>query len=157
MKRLAEPIAKAAFSPFGELVAPGREPGRMVLSDLVTWNDPDARLVAEFSVREGTPPPVVVQKMERHRHSAQLFFPVDARRYLVAVAPDDGSGAPALEHLRAFVVPGKLGIVYAIDVWHFPMCALGTPGSFVMLMAKSSTGRDEEWANLPHPLEIEVA
>jgi len=156
MKLHAEPISKDAFGPYGELVPREREPGRMALSDLVTWNDPDARLVAEFSVREGTRPPVVVPKMERHRHSAQLFFPVDVEHYLVAVAPDDRAGAPELERVQAFVVPGDLCIVYAIDVWHFPMCALGTPGSFVMLMGKSGTGRDEEWTSLPSPLEIDV-
>lgn len=156
MRVLAGPISKDGFSPFGALVARVEEPGRLSLSDLVTWTDPKARLEVELSVREGTRPPVVVPKMERHRHSAQLFLPLAVERYLVAVAPDDG-GAPDLARLQAFVMPGDVGIVYAVDVWHFPMCALFSRGSFVSLMARSGTGRDEEWATLPEPLAIDVA
>jgi len=156
MKLCAEPISRAAFEPFGTLLPRPQDCGRTFISELVESNDPAARLTVSLYVTDPTTLPVIVPKMERHRHSAQMFLPLAVERYLVTVAEDAG-GAPHPETLRAFVVPGDVGIVYPIDRWHCPIRVLDHRGSLVGLMAMSGTARDEEWSELPAPLEIALA
>jgi ureidoglycolate lyase len=152
----ATPISDETFHPFGMLVPRPDEAGRTWLDPMIDSNDGTARLRASLTVFDPVTPPIMVPRMERHPHSAQMFLPLAVARYLVVVAPDRG-GAPDPAEARAFVVPGDLGIVYAVDQWHCPMQVLDSRGSFVVLMAMSGTGRDEAWADLPGPLEIGLA
>jgi ureidoglycolate lyase len=156
MRLRARSISAQGFGPFGSLVPRPGESGRSSLSAMIKSSDAAARLTVLLTVIDPAAPPLVAPKMERHRHSSQMFLPLAVERYLVVVAPDRG-GAPDPGDARAFVVPGDLGIVYAIDRWHCPMRVLDSRGSFVVLMDMSGTERDEEWAELPEPLEIEVA
>ena len=155
MRLNATPISQESFRPFGRLVHRPDEVGRTWLDATIESNDGTARLRASLTVIDPVAPPLVVPRMERHPHSAQMFLPLAVARYLVVVAPDRG-GAPDPAKARAFIVPGDLGIVYAIDQWHCPMQVLDSRASFVVLMAMSGTGRDEAWAELPEPLGIEL-
>jgi ureidoglycolate lyase len=156
MRLRATPISEESFRPFGALVPRPSEAGRTSLEAMIESDGAAARLSASLTVIDPDAPPMLAPKMERHPHSAQMFLPIAVERYLVVVAPDRG-GAPDPAGARAFVVPGDLGIVYAIDRWHCPMRVLESRGSFVVLMAMSGTERDEAWAELPEPLEIEIA
>lgn len=155
MRLVPEPISQAGFRPFGMLMPRPAEAGRTVLSEMISWTDPEAWLRASLSLIDPIAPPLVASKMERHRYSCQLFLPVEVGRYLVVVAPDNGD-APDPRGACAFFVPGDLGIVYAIGTWHCPMCVIGARGTFVVLMAVSGTECDEEWSSLAEPIEVSI-
>jgi len=155
MRLDSTPISEESFRPFGRLVHRPYEAGRTWLDPMIDSNDATARLRASLTVIDPVTPPLVAPRMERHPHSAQMFLPLAVARYLVVVASDRG-GAPDPASARALVVPGDVGIVYAVDQWHCPMQVLDSRGSFVVLMAMSGTGRDEAWAELPEPFRVEL-
>ena len=78
--------------------------------------------------------------LERHRHSAQAFIPMNATRFLVIVA--HGAEAPEPDTARAFVVPGHAGITYHPGVWHHPIVALDGETDFVCLVWEDGTDDD---------------
>lgn len=96
--------------------------------------------------------PVIVESMEKHPHSSQLFVPMKVERYLVVVAP--GDAAPELEGLRAFVAMPGQGVVYGPNVWHMPLIVFGTPAEFVMFVWEDDTAEDCVVAKLSVPVEI---
>lgn len=99
--------------------------------------------------------PVVVQAMEKHPGSSQLFVPMRVDRYLVVVAP--GEDAPEIDGLRAFVaLPGQ-GIVYAPGVWHMPLIVFGGPAEFVMFVWEDGTVEDCVVGALAEPVVIAIA
>lgn len=61
--------------------------------------------------------------LERHMKLSQAFIPLGGDPFLSVVAPADApeeDGFPALEEIRAFIVPGDRGIQIDIGVWHEP-------------------------------------
>ena len=62
--------------------------------------------------------------MERHIFSSQAFVPYDCESYLVLVAPHGANDRPDVSGIRAFRVPGNVGINYRADTWHHPLTAL---------------------------------
>ena len=60
------------------------------------------------------PVPIAIELMERHPLGSQLFFPLQARDWLVVV----GGDGPRPENLRAFRASGRQGVNFARGVWH---------------------------------------
>ena len=75
-------------------------------------------------------------------------------RYLVCVAPGRPDGTPDLAGLRAFVVPGSVGINYHQGTWHHPMVALDRESDFAMLAWEDGTPADCELHQLDGSLQI---
>lgn len=151
MRIAPAPIDDAGFAPYGTLVRRPTLPGRVALEGL-RCDDPAGRLHASFTSLDPGSLPVIVPRMERHPHAVQMFVPVAAQRYLALTAL--GDDRPVMETLRAFLVPGDLGIAYGIGVWHIPMVVLGGPAIFLVLMQRVAPERDEEWHTLVEPIEI---
>jgi len=125
------PITRDAFAPFGQLLdTPGDSPRIDQVARLHNGR-PGAR--PNLAVTRGLPAalPLRVRALERHAHSSQAFLPLAVARYLVLVAPDRGD-APDLEGLRAFAVPGTVGINYTAGTWHHGLAALDSPGIFAL-------------------------
>lgn len=101
--------------------------------------------------------PLTVDYLERHPHTAQLFFPTACADYLVAVAPADAQGAPDPAGLVAFVGRPGQGINYHAGTWHYPIVALGAPADFLMLMWEMGQSDDCEIARLATAVRIEPA
>ncbi|GAC1338714.1 MAG: ureidoglycolate lyase [Acetobacteraceae bacterium] len=97
--------------------------------------------------------PLRVTTLERHPHSAQSFIPLDCHDYLVAVCPARADGGPDIAGLRAFIARRGQGIVYARNVWHHPMLALGGPALFAVSMATGSA-MDDVFVPVDRPVTI---
>jgi ureidoglycolate lyase len=151
MRIAAHPIDDIHFAPYGTLVRRPSMAARVPLDDL-RCNDPAGTLRASLTRLDPGRLPAVVPRMERHPHAVQMFVPVSAQRYLAVTAL--GAAAPSAQTLRAFLVPGDLGIAYGIRVWHIPMMVLDGPATFVVLMHRLALERDEEWHTLAEPIEI---
>lgn len=160
-----EPLTSAAFVNFGAVIeAPSQSGDRYEYSSwLGTYGLDGSGLGAG---RPGMTPrlhvnrlepvvlPRLIDTLERHPYSAQVFIPLDVASYVVAVAEAGEDDAPDGGSAQAFLAPGNLGIVYAPGVWHAGAAVLERAGSFAVLMWRSGTADDEEFAPLPQPLQI---
>jgi len=150
-----EPISEVAFAPFGLVLrrpAPGG-PRVEMIDDLQNTRKTAQPRLSLATAKPGALP-LIATRMERHVHSSQSFVPIDAAGYLVLVAPKRADGMPDVTRLNAFHVPGDVGVHYFADTWHHPLTALVRAGSFVVLTFVDGGPSDEEWFDLPAPVEI---
>ncbi|MCJ2080359.1 ureidoglycolate lyase [Methylobacterium sp. J-090] len=126
------PIDAAAFAPFGTLLeAPDVAP-RQDHATVIENGRPGVRANLALIRSEPWSDRVPVTRLERHPHSSQAFLPLAVRAYVVVVAPDR-DGRPDEAELRAFRVPGHIGLNYRAGAWHAHMMTLDAPGTFAML------------------------
>ncbi len=130
-----QPLTPEAYAPYGDVVmaAPPGALGKLAnqgtarrFDHLASLDDlRPGRAVLNVSVFRCQPRPAApfaVALLEKHPASAQLFVPMNARRYLALVAL--GRDRPDLGTLTAFVAAGTQGVSYHPGVWHHPMIAL---------------------------------
>jgi ureidoglycolate lyase len=150
-----EPVTAEAFAPFGQLL-PAREVGQARLEliedlqNLRVTGKPRLSLAAVAP----KPLPLTAVEMERHLYSSQAFIPHDCESYLVLVAPHGADDRPEISGIRAFRVPGNVGVNYRAGTWHHPLTALDGPARFVVLTFIDGTVTDEEFVPLPAPITI---
>jgi ureidoglycolate lyase len=152
-----EPITDEAFAPFGQLLRSPLPGGpRLELIDGLQNLRSSAR--PRLSLATVTPKslPLTAVEMERLVHSAQAFVPVDCDSYLVLVAEHGANDRPDPATLRAFRVPGDVGINYAADIWHHPLSALARDARFVVLTFIDGTDTDEQFVPLPEPVVLQM-
>jgi ureidoglycolate lyase len=82
--------------------------------------------------------------------------PYDCESYLVLVAPHGANDRPDVSGIRAFRVPGNVGVNYRADTWHHPLTALDGPARFVVLTFVDGTETDEQFVPLPEAVKIEA-
>lgn len=151
--RIIDPVA---FAPFGEVItSPDTLPNIDASRALDNRRDGASTTLYTTIVAPVTLP-LTLTRMERHRYSSQTFFPLDASRYLVCVAPDGSNGQPDPDALLAFLVPAGTGITYRADVWHHPMTALDREARFAVLMWRDGSADDEEFIDLAQPLQVDM-
>ena len=152
-----QPLEAAAFAPFGQVLEhrEGDHPRRNYAADLFSNR---AGAVPNLRVQRTEPIslPLIATKIERHRHSSQMFAPISGGSFLVVVFPSDREGQPILDRGRAFAANGNQAINYNHDTWHHPFVAINGPGTFLMLRWEDGTADDEEWLSLPHPIRIDT-
>jgi ureidoglycolate lyase len=153
----ARPLEPEAFAPFGQVLQhrPGDLLRRNFAADLFS-DRPDARPNLRVQRTQPTPLPLTATLIERHRHSSQMFAPLDGGRFLVAVWPSDAEGRPLLGQGRVFVARGDQAVNYNKDVWHHGFVAIEKAGAFLMLRWEDGTTGDEEFLPLPEPILIEA-
>jgi ureidoglycolate lyase len=152
-----EPVTAEAFAPFGQLL-PRSEAGegRLELIEELQNLRPTAKPRLSLAAVVPKPLPLTAVEMERHVFSSQAFVPYDCQSYLVLVAPHGANDAPDVSGLRAFRVPGTIGVNYRADTWHHPLTALDWPARFVVLTFVDGTETDEQFVTLPEPVKIEA-
>ena len=155
MKLVPQPLTAEAFAPYGRVIEAPAEFGRIAASEALENRRPDARTHLSISHARPKPLPLHSTVMERHEFSSQSFIPLDVSRYLVIVAPHAAGGGPDMARARAFLVRGDQGITYGADVWHHPMTALDRPARFAVLMWQDGSKGDEEFVDIPEPVEID--
>jgi ureidoglycolate lyase len=123
----AEVVSPEAFARFGSvLTADGQErlpidlyPGVDVFRPALIHADTETEwLLTRTGVREFR-----LLYLERHQQLAQAFIPLGGTPFVSAMAPADAreeDGFPALDEIRAFIVPGDRGIQIDAGVWHEP-------------------------------------
>lgn len=145
----AEEISAAGFAPYGALVDPmdlsktsSANYGTAVKSHFVlpvTNNyaqaPSGAAATANWHIFRSSPPAGVspgrcnflVKVLERHPFLTQTFLPLGrgiGMAYLVIVAATGSDGLPDPASIKAFVVPGNVGVTYGVATWHAPMVAI---------------------------------
>jgi ureidoglycolate lyase len=151
-----EPITAEAFASFGDLL-PAREIGQLrfeLIEELQNLRDGAKPRLSLAAVAPAKPLPLTAFEMERHVFSSQAFVPYDCQSYLVLVAPHGPDDLPDMSGVRAFRVPGNVGVNYRADTWHHPLTALDGPARFVVLTFVDGTATDEQFVRLPAPITI---
>ena len=149
---VARPLTREAFAPFGHVleITPEIGPGRSVNMGTARRHDamleienlrPNAKLnVAAFRCQPSVPGKFPVVEVEKHPHSEQLFVPLNATRYMVAVA--HGKDAPDLDTLEVFVANGRQGVCYGPGIWHQPMIVFDVETDFSCFVFEDGTAED---------------
>jgi len=149
---VARPLTRESFAPFGQVLdidqATGE--GRPVNMGTARRHDDvlsienlraDARLnIAAFRCQPSVPGRFPVVELEKHPRSGQLFVPLNASRYLVAVA--HGESAPDLDTLEVFLASGRQAVCYGPGVWHQPMIVFDVETDFSCFVWENGTPED---------------
>lgn len=137
-----------AFAPFGDVLEVPKEIGRATFDAALANRRSDARLSLALVHKAPTELPLTSRTMERHRWSSQTFFPLQATRWLVLVAPHmEDRTAPDMNKALAFIASGQQGVTFAADVWHHPFTVLGSPAKFAVATWKNGTSDDDEFVD----------
>jgi len=145
MEVVPQPLTKAAFAPFGDVIDVQDDVGRQyydqALGNLRKEAKPSLSMVLKVELAER---PLRAEMLERHEFSSQSFVPVDVDRWLIVVAPHASHGGPDLAGLRAFIATGRQGVTYRPNTWHHGLTVLDRPGRFAVFMWRAGS-KDEEF------------
>lgn len=144
----------AAFAPFGAFLEPPASVGER--ASFSRWLEPVPGLSQHCHLNRVAPSalPLIVDRVERHPHAAQVFLPMGVSRYLVTVMPSDDSGDPDSTRAITFLLPGTLGVVYHPGTWHAGVAVLDAEASFAVLMWRGADD-DDVFASIP-ALEVDA-
>jgi ureidoglycolate lyase len=156
-----EALTREAFAPFGEIIEPLAEPGRVFHDKgLVNLRPIAGRPSLSLArIPPATARPVPLAKVERHPYSNQVFLPLASGfQYLVGVLPTAADGdAPDFAGLRVFVAEARQAINYRPNVWHLPMTVIGDTGHFAIVMFNDGTAADTEFRDIPEAMAVAVS
>ena len=147
MSMKLRPLSAAAFQPFGDVLDPAFEGPRVDHAARLQNSRADASHNLMLVRSAATGRPHMVARMERHPFSSQTFIPLQGARAVLAVALDNGSGAPDLATVAAYVSEGQ-GFSYHAGVWHIPLATLDEARAFAVFMYTEGTPDDTHWADV---------
>lgn len=157
MQIIAQPLTAEAFAPFGDVLAPPTEPGRIYFEKGLKNGRAGARpSLAVTHARPLAALPLRATVLERHEFSSQSFMPLDVSRWLVVVAPYGADGGPDPSRAIAFVAGPGQGVTYHMGTWHHGFTALDRPARFAIFMWRDGTSSDEEFRQLAAPFTVQV-
>ena len=112
------PLDAQAFAPFGEIVG-GRDSAPVFSGPHIqSWRLAfEAEGAVELMVASYIHQPMEFTTLESHLNVTQGFFPLGDHPSVMVVAPP-GDAAPEADSLRAFLVPGNLGMLLGRRTWH---------------------------------------
>ena len=140
----AEPLSKAAFLPFGDVIEIADRPSDLInkgntekfpgLARLVSMDEADM----ELSIYRSHPvtTPVSIEALECHPRGSQAFFPLHNRPFPVVVALPGKS--PQAADIRAFLSNGSQGINLNPGVWHHYQISLESLSDYLVVDRKGS-------------------
>ncbi|WP_349569269.1 ureidoglycolate lyase [Azotobacter salinestris] len=135
-----EPLSKAAFAPFGEVIETEGSDYFMINNGStrryhalarVQTSTPEDRAIVSIFVARSLPMPLTIRMLERHPLGSQAFVPLRGNPFLIVVAPLGDSPRP--EQVRAFLGNGRQGVNYQRGVWHHPVLALVDDDEFLVI------------------------
>ena len=140
-----------AFAPFGSLIDFNREPDFPInrgmcdryhaLGHCEAWGT-DAKTIISLGRARSYDLPLRLEMVERHPFGSQAFIPLDARPFLVIVAPNK-EGIPG-EPL-AFKTEAKQGINYHLGTWHGVLTPFGEGADFLIVDREGQEYNTEEY------------
>ena len=148
MRLAVEPLTKAAFAPFGDVLEREGAERRVINEGSTDRLHALARVDAAaadgwpvISIFQGRrrPVPFAIAMMERHPLGSQAFVPLQPFPWLVVVA--GGTAAPA--GFRAFMARGAQGVSYRRGTWHHPLLILA-PAQEFLVVDRDGPGRNLE-------------
>ena len=152
---IIEPLTKAAFAPFGEVIETEGSDHFMInngstrryhkLATVQTAHADDQTIISIFSA-EALAMPLTIRMLERHPLGSQAFIPLLGKPFLIVVAPV--GDAPQSDLVRAFRSNGRQGINYHRGVWHHPVLTIEKRDDF-LVVDRSGSGNncDEHFFN----------
>ena len=154
-----QPLAKATFAPFGEVIDTSGEPllinqgyARRFdnLCSVDVAQEGGETKVSIFIARARVLP-LAIDMMERHPLGSQSFTPLQNTPWLAVVCldPEDAGS------FRAFAATGAQGVNYARDTWHFPLITFGEGDRFLVVDRKGP-GRNLVEHMLPPARQLAV-
>jgi ureidoglycolate lyase len=182
----AEPPTRAAFAPFGDVLAPRTDAkpvtnrdllasGRARMSDpvpperMAQWDIldywPEIGTIARDPMKLGyvrcrAPKPWVFSWFERHLKGTQTMIPIGGGRCVVAVAPanaaDDTTGLPDLSAVRAFVLDGNTALTIRPGTWHWTPFPLGAPCDFIYVVREQVVEDDLNFVDIEARLQTRI-
>jgi ureidoglycolate lyase len=153
-----EPISRAAFAPFGDLIDCDGAPDKIInqglcgrYHDRAKLDVSDGRAGVSLFRAEPRPLPLQLDMMERHPGGAQCFVPMSEHGFLVITAPDK-SGAPGTP--RAFLTQPGQAINFHRGTWHGVLTPLHPPGLFAVIdRIGAGDNLEEYWFDTPYSVE----
>jgi ureidoglycolate lyase len=131
------PITREAFSPFGQLIDRKDADSFIINDGFATRHDKLAITdmgdgVAQISIFDASirPYPLDINMMERHPIASQAFYPLSNHAWYAIVC---ASETPSHGDLRAFVIPGDVGVQYHKNIWHYPLLIQQERQSFLVV------------------------
>ena len=132
-----QPLTKAAFARFGDVIEPTGDGDTINYGAAAKFADLARIDVAREGGRPSVhlysarplPPPITIEIMERHPLGSQAFAPLDARDFIVVVAP---AGDLDPDAISAFRAAGGQGVNFAPGVWHH-FCLALSPTRFLVI------------------------
>ena len=152
---VAEPLAAAAFAPFGEVLEAEGPPDRIInqglcgrFHDRATLDMLDGYAGISLFKAEPRALPLRLEMVERHPQGSQAFLPMSLDPFLVVVAPDEG-GVPGTP--RAFLTRPGQGINFRRGTWHGVLTPLRAPGLFAVIdRIGAGPNLEEHWFEEPY-------
>lgn len=131
-----EPLTKAAFEPFGDLIEMDFAKSYLInegttrryhhLSEPDVGEEGGRPIISIFeATRRGLP--IEIKMMEKHPLGTQAFLPASNDYWLVVVSEAE---TPTAETLRCFLVKGNQGVQYGKHVWHHPVLCIQPKQNF---------------------------
>jgi len=153
------PLEQAAFAPFGTVVE-HRSPGTRHYVHEAFDHSPSSTDAKPFlwltRPAKVSTFPLVLERLERHPHSAQTSIPLSPLRYLVVVCHPKADGSPDLMTLEAFVASGGQGVTYARNVWHHGLTVLDPGAEFAVVMSLANQGDDDVFLDLERHVVVDA-
>ena len=152
---IARMLDAAAFAPFGVVTTRPAANGVTIVAAVPTTNlrPGSATPSLAWFAAGATAWPVTARVMERHRFSSQTFIPCNEADWLILVAPHGAAGGPDLARAVAFVADGRHAVTFHADTWHHPLTAFAA-AAFAVLTCLAGDADDEEFRDLPEPVEV---
>jgi len=151
---IAEPLAAAAFLPFGTVLEAPRAPGRTMPAPVVENGRKAARTTVTLIRLPALAPPLLIDRMERHPRSGQCFIAMAGARLMVAVADATPSGAPDPAGVRVFIAAPNQSFTYHCGIWHAALAALDAPATVASFLNRDGSAADA--IIIPFDAAIEV-
>ncbi|MEM7190509.1 MAG: ureidoglycolate lyase [Pseudomonadota bacterium] len=151
-----EPLTRAAFAPFGDVIETAGaahfviNEGTTTRFHALTEAATGPEGTAILSIFRGRRRPLTLTMMERHPLGSQAFMPLSDEDWLVVVAP-----SPEPSALRCFRATGDQGVSYFSGIWHHPLLVLCAQQDF-LVVDRQGPGENLEERMLSAAVEIEM-
>lgn len=158
-----EPLTKAAFAPFGDVIATDDNDWFPINNGTtrryhnlgqVQVLGTDGQAGISLATGGAFQFPISIRMLERHPLGSQAWIPVNNTPFIVVVAPNGANNCPDESGIRAFYAAGHQGVNYHAGTWHHPLLTLSVPGNFIVVDRIGSTPNCDE-CDLSQPLQVD--
>lgn len=147
---IAEPLSKAVFAPFGDVIETEGAKHFSINDGVVERYHDLAKveidsadggrpIISFFEILHACSFPHEFNLIERHPKGSQAFIPMSDKPFVLVVAPkgDKVTGAD----LRAFITNGKQGFNFHAGVWHMPLVS-EEKGRMLLIIDRAGPGNN---------------